>query len=125
MSKFVVTNVNGADEILAYADDYVTVSAMMDDTGVVADANGKKIVKKGTFVGGASASVFTDRTQKLKKGTAVIDGVLFNDVDVTYGPAPCALMYAGTVKSSKLPEPVTSEIRGKLAPDCRLSFLAD
>ena len=134
MAQFTMTEMGKQDEILAFAGDYVTMSAMMDDTGISADEKGRKIVRKGTFVGGASASVFKDRTQKLRAvtaasgsvvGASVVDGVLFDDVDVTHGPAVCAVMFAGTVKSSRLPEAISDAMRKALAPDCRLSFIAE
>lgn len=49
-----------------FKDHYVAVSAMMDNVNVAVNENGKKIVPKGTLVGGASASVYADRSQKLR-----------------------------------------------------------
>lgn len=65
----------------------------VDDTGVDADANGKKIVQAGT--------VFK------KDGVAV--GLVFADVDVTNGPQPAAIMVEGYVLESRLPAEVSEE----------------
>lgn len=65
----------------------------VDDTGVEADVNGKKIVQAGT--------VFK------KDGVAV--GLVFADVDVTNGPQPAAIMVEGYVLESRLPVEVSEE----------------
>lgn len=71
MSKFVKTSYTNGKEILKFPDHYVSVAVTVDDTGVSANADGKKIVAAGTIVGGASASVLADDTQKVvKKNTA-------------------------------------------------------
>jgi hypothetical protein len=51
---------------------------------------------------------------------SVPEGVLFNDVDVTSGPAPCAMLYMGSVEVSRLPKaPSTAQI----AALPRISFM--
>ena len=65
----------------------------VDDTGVEADANGKKIVQAGT--------VFK------KDGVAV--GLVFADVDVTNGPQAAAIMVEGYVLEARLPAEVSAE----------------
>ncbi len=65
----------------------------VDDTGVEADANGKKIVQAGT--------VFK------KDGVAV--GLVFADVDVTNGPQAAAIMVEGYVLEVRLPAEVSAE----------------
>lgn len=65
----------------------------VDDTGVKADANGKKIVQAGT--------VFK------KDGVAV--GLVFADVDVTNGPQAAAIMVEGYVLEARLPAEVSTE----------------
>lgn len=69
--KHVVTNYSGTTEILKFPDHYVAVSVMVSDSGVIANADGKKIVPKGTVVGGISASVLADATQKVTKKNTV------------------------------------------------------
>lgn len=57
MSKFTETEYMSTKEILKFPDHYVAMAVMVSDTGIVANEDGKKIVPKGTIVGGASASV--------------------------------------------------------------------
>ena len=70
----------------------------VDDTGVEADANGKKIVQAGT--------VFK------KDGVAV--GLVFADVDVTNGPQAAAIMVEGYVLEARLPAEVSAEDRAAM-----------
>lgn len=237
--KFTQTDYTSAPEILLFADHYVAMGCTLSDTGVAVDSTGRKIVKKGTFVGGSSASVFADRTQKLKvahdyaaletamtgdnndikltakddgtggaaisltlvdpaanskdlavsvvgkgisvslatgaagaitttaseliaainadeaaaalvtaslKGTdtgagvvtalaktslanggltgpTVIDGVLLNDVDVTSGSAPCALLIHGFVNVAKIPGRPTAAMKTAFATGLQLAFI--
>ena len=65
--KFSVTEYAGTKEILKFPDSYVAMSVMVDDTGIEANSDGKKIVPKGTIVGGATASVLADKTQKVQE----------------------------------------------------------
>lgn len=62
----------------------------VDDTGIEADENGRKIVQAGTVY---------------KKGDVAI-GLVFADVDVTNGPQPAAIMVEGYVIESRLPAEV-------------------
>ncbi len=62
MSKFVETEYGSTKEILKFPDHYVALAVMVSDAGVTA-LNGKKIVPKGTIVGGATASVLENLDQ--------------------------------------------------------------
>ncbi len=57
MSKFIVSEYASTKEILKFPDHYVAMPVLVSDAGVVADAYGKKIVPKGTIVGGAENPV--------------------------------------------------------------------
>lgn len=59
----------------------------IDDTGVTANSEGKKIVPAGTVY----------------KETDKAIGLTFHDVDVTYGPQPVAVMVEGYVIEDRLP----------------------
>lgn len=101
MSKFVQTNYGGTKQILKFPDHYVNMPITVDDTGVTANAEGKKIVPAGTIMGGG---VLSDPTKlAVPSNDADAEGVLFYDVDVTYGPAPGALTIHGYIDLSKLP----------------------
>lgn len=102
MSKFIVTDYGNKKEILKFPDHYVALAVTVDDTGVTANSDGKKIVPAGTIVGGG---FLTDDTEyAVKKNSADAEGVLLNDVDVTYGPASGAAIIHGFIAIDKLPE---------------------
>lgn len=62
----------------------------IDDTGVSANEEGKKIVPAGT--------VYKENEKAI--------GLTFHDVDVTYGPQPVAVMVEGYVIEERLPATV-------------------
>ena len=78
-----------------------SIGCLVGNTGVEADANGKKIIKAGTPVGG-STSVLTNRQTVLTKGAENAQGVVLHDVDVTDGDGRAALVIAGYVDLYKL-----------------------
>lgn len=122
MSKFVVTEFTNKKEILKFPDHYVNVAVTVDDTGIIANADGKKIVSAGTPVGGIGGATLADPAKKVEKkntqgaasgvaGAGVdAEGVLFNDVDVTYGPAPGAMLIHGFLNLDKLPEAPVADV---------------
>lgn len=65
MSKFMETEFVSTKEILKFPDHYVALAVMVDDSDVEADENGKKIVKKGTIVGGNSKSAIDNLDEKV------------------------------------------------------------
>lgn len=100
--KMVVTEYGSPKTILKFADHVVSMSVMVDDTGVVANSEGKKIVPAGTIIGGG---FIADKTKlAVKKNDADAEAVLLNDADVTYGPYPGAAILHGFPDISKLPE---------------------
>lgn len=112
MSKFVQTNYGNKKEILKFPDHYVALAVTVDDQGVTANSEGKKIVPAGTIVGGG---FLTDQTKKATKmNDTSAEGVLLNDVDVTYGPAPGAVVIHGFINLDKLPEEPTADAIGAL-----------
>lgn len=79
-------------EIMATYRNRVTFSCTVSDSGV-AEKGGKKIVPKGSLLDG-------DGTVK-NDGTVV--GILAEEVDVTNGPKPGALIVEGYVLKDRLP----------------------
>jgi len=65
-----------------------TFTTVVSDAGVVADANGRKIVKAGTI---------------LPANDATAQGILYNDVDVTHGPQPGSLIVEAYILEARLP----------------------
>ena len=109
MSKFVKTTYGNRKEILKFPDHYVNLAITVSDTGITANSEGKKIVPAGTLMGGG---VIADKSVLAAPvNGAGTEGVLFNDVDVTYGPAPGALLIHGFVDLAKLPAaPATAAV---------------
>jgi hypothetical protein len=110
--KFVQTDYGNKTEILKFADHYAALNVMVDNTGVTANADGRKIVLAGTIVGGGvlangTGNVVVKNTQGGTTGTAGAgvdaEGILLNDVDVTYGAAPGAMILHGFIDLAKLP----------------------
>lgn len=119
MSKFVQTDYGNRKEILKFPDHYVNLAITVDDAGVTAGPDGKKIVPAGTIMGGG---VIADPTKNaVKSNDANAEGVLFNDVDVTYGPASGALLIHGFVDLAKLPEAPADEAIAALK---QITFIA-
>ncbi|MFH5185733.1 hypothetical protein ACHHV8_25505 [Paenibacillus sp. TAB 01] len=113
MSKFVTTTYGNRKEILKFPDHYVDLAVTVDDTGIAANADGRKIVPAGTIIGNGILGDITKLAKKAVTTTGVsnAEGVLFYDVDVTYGPASGALLIHGFIDVSKLPTaPTTEEI---------------
>lgn len=84
--------------------DYDAISVTLDSKKF-----GEGIASAGTVLAGDSASVFKDRSQKVKAvqngeiaGATHIDGILLTDVDLTDGDATGACVYRGTVNADKL-----------------------
>lgn len=107
MSKFTVTTYGNKKEILKFPDHYVSVAVTVDSAGVAANSNGKKIVPAGTILGGGFLEDDTVKAVKVNDATA--QGVLFNDTDVTEGPAPGAALIHGFIAIDKLPEKPSEE----------------
>jgi len=103
--KFVQTDYGNTKQILKFPDHYVAIPVTVDNAGVTANSDGKKIVPAGTIVGGGTLA---DPEVMVKKATTTEDvsnaeGVLLNDVDVTYGPAPGAMIIHGFIDETKIP----------------------
>lgn len=110
MSKFQTTSYGNTKGILKFPDHYVNIAVTVSDAGVTANAEGKKIVPAGTIVGGG---FLADDTKEAVKSTEAIaaEGILFYDVDVTYGPASGAALIHGFVALDKLPaQPTAAQV---------------
>lgn len=94
-------------DVLLNPDNAFEIGVQVTNTGVTADANGRKIIKAGTPVGGATSVLETRNTvlvvTNLVSDGAKAQGVLRHDVDVTEGPNNGTLIVRGEVDSSKCP----------------------
>lgn len=107
MGKFVKTSYTTPKEILKFPDHHMSVAVTVNDVGVTANAEGRKIVPAGTLLGGG---FLTNRSVKVAKvNDATTQGVLRYDVDVTQGPASGAAVIHGFVDLKKLPEAPVAE----------------
>lgn len=96
--KVKTTDYGNSKEILHSLDHYYGIAVMVSDTGITAEADGKKIVPAGTLVSGrASGAVSADNS-------ATTEGVLLSDVDVTYGAGPGTMVIHGFIKADKMPK---------------------
>lgn len=115
MSKFVTTTYSSPKEITKF-DHYVSIGVTVDDTGVAANSDGKKIVPAGTILGTAGAnSILSDDTMKAKDvnnatDAAKAEGVLLTDVDVTYGSASGSMVIHGFIDLNKIVAPQAAAV---------------
>ncbi len=124
--KFVETPYGNKVEILKFPDHYVALAVTVDDAGIEADEFSKKIVPAGTIVGKTitveddvptiSDGTLIDSTEKVVvANNEGAEGILLNDVDVTYGPASGAMLVHGFVALEKLPEEPDADAIAALA----------
>lgn len=101
---------------------YEAISVLVDKTttGTVVE-NGRTILKAGAILSGDGASIFADRTKKVKVETkpsdaTYIDGILLYDVDVTEKDAVASLVYRGTLREDKIGSgTVDANVKSKLS----------
>ncbi|WP_281885666.1 hypothetical protein [Paenibacillus sp. YYML68] len=123
MSKYIVSTFSNKKEILKFPDHFIALAVTVSDAGVVANADGKKIVPAGTILGGG---VLANETTPAARATTAdgvsnAEGVLLNDTDVTHGPAQGALVIHGFIQTGKLPSPPTEEETAALP---QITFIA-
>ena len=98
-------------DVLLNPDNAFSISIQVANTGVSANADGKKIIPAGTPVGGATNVLETRNTVLAVTNTAgngaTAQGVLRHDVDVTNGNANATLVVRGEIDLSKCPTIVT------------------
>ena len=95
-------------DVVLNPDNLFEIGVQVGDTGVVANAEGKKIIPAGTPVGSSTASPLKVRNTVLQVTNTSATGeyaygVLRHDVDVTNGTANATLVVRGEIDSSKCP----------------------
>lgn len=101
--KFVETNYGPLSKnILKFPDHYIAVSRTVSDAGVAANADGKKMVPAGSLLGGGFLA--DETVAAIIENDATVEGVLLEDLDVTYGPASAAIVIHGFIDLNKLPQ---------------------
>lgn len=109
MAQMVKTVVYNAPEkdVALNPDNLFEIGVQVANTGVTANAEGKKIIPAGTPVGGTTSALKTRNTVLTVTNTASnganAQGVLRHDVDVTNGNANATMIVRGEIDSSKCP----------------------
>ena len=113
------TTYGNVNQILFATDPQVSVGILAANTGLNADADGKKILKAGTPMTGsleARSTAFTKASTTSGASNAV--GVLLHDVDVTAGNENATLLIFGFVDLNKVDTTtaalVTTEVKTAL-----------
>lgn len=121
MSGFKKSTAITPTQILFNTEPQVSVGIVVSDSGVIANSEGKKIVKAGTPLTGnleARSTAFT-------AGTSNAVGVLLHDVDVTNGAENGTLLIFGFVNLDRLDSAtaamITSEV--KTALNAKVTFI--
>ncbi len=86
-----------------------SIGCLVGNTGVSPDANGRKIIKAGSPVGGTT-SVLTNRQTVLTVGAENAQGIVLHDVDVTDGDGRATLVISGYVDLYKLDSSVVEMV---------------
>lgn len=94
-------------QVLGFIANKVALGCVVDDTGVTADATGKKVIPAGTPVGGATSTLDDEQAVLSVVSDATAQGVLEHAVDVTDGKSDGALIVNGYVNENRLPDGVT------------------
>lgn len=121
MSGFKKSTAITPTQILFNTEPQVSVGIVVSDSGVIANSEGKKIVKAGTPLTGnleARSTAFT-------AGTSNAVGVLLHDVDVTNGAENGTLLIFGFVNLDRLDSTtaalITSDV--KTALNAKVTFI--
>lgn len=103
------------------------ISVMVGNTGVTNDANGRKIIKAGTPIGGTTSALETRSTVLQQTNTSALgantQGILSYEVDVTNGAVSTSMIVAGRIDTSRLPAEIVSEAKTALESNGRFIFL--
>lgn len=122
MSGFKKTTGVTPNQILFCTEPQVSVGITVSDSGVIANSEGKKIVKAGTPLTGNLEARSTEFTAA---GASDAVGVLLHDVDVTEGAENGTLLIFGFVNLNRLDSStaalITSDV--KTALKAKITFI--
>lgn len=121
MSGFKKSTAITPTQILFNTEPQVSVGIVVSDSGVIANSEGKKIVKAGTPLTGNLEA----RNTAFTAGTSNAVGVLLHDVDVSNGAENGTLLIFGFVNLDRLDSTtaalITSEV--KTALNAKVTFI--
>lgn len=110
-----ITELGATKQVLGIVQGKIALGALIGDTGVTADATGRKVIPAGTPVGGDNDVLADEQAVLAVSNDAKAQGVLEHAVDVTEGPANGTLIVAGYINENRLPEGVTITPEAKTA----------
>ena len=113
----IVTN----KQVLGFAMPKTALSVVVGGAGVVAGANGKKIIPAGTPLGGAEDTLANEQAVLVVDNTATAQGILEHDIDVTSGKGNGTLVIWGFVNENRLGD-VTVSTAAKTALKGKVTF---
>lgn len=91
---------------------------LVTNTGIDADANGRKIIKAGTPIGGSTNVLLNRQTVLVSTNTSgsasQSQGLLLHDVDVTDGTSNGTILISGYVNINRLEIEVVSQAQTAL-----------
>lgn len=93
------------DPTLAFA-----VPCVMNNTGISAGSDGKKIAKAGTPITGDPTNRGTAYTKATTSASSNANGILLHDVDVTSGKANATVLLFGFVDLNKIDSTTAADI---------------
>lgn len=107
----------GPKQVLGFIANKVALGAIVGDTGISADSDGKKIIPAGSPVGGSDSTLENEQAVLNVVSDATAQGVLEFPVDVTGGPSDGTLIINGYVNENRLPDGVkiTDEVKSALS----------
>lgn len=119
-------NVNTSKDIRLFPEVCVSIPCLVENTGVIAGADGKKIIKAGTPVG-SETDVFENRETVLADSSEHAIGVVLHDVDVTNAtksaPANASVLIGGYVDLLKVDSTVTAKINNAKEKLAKITFM--
>ena len=103
MSNLVKTTSYGTEKTILIAPELAfTIPVQVTKTGITADADGKKIIKAGTPIGGSTNVLENRNTVLVVANGSTAQGVILHDVDVTAGQENATMVVAGYVDLNKI-----------------------
>ena len=115
-------NVNTSKDIRLFPEVCVEIPCIVGNKGVIAGADGRKVIKAGTPVG-SETNVFENRQTVLSADGANAVGVLMHDADVTAGQANVSVLIDGYVDLLKLDSDVVTAVNSAKATLTRIVFM--
>ena len=98
------------DSILLNDQTAFRIGVQVDATGVVANDEGRKILKAGTPLGGSASALEDNDDVVLTTSDSAPQGILYRDVDVTAGQANAVMIVSGVVDVLKMDTTVQAMI---------------